>query len=283
MPPNPYRAWVDRFAALLDEGAAIGPARVAAPSRAGDGGTALIFAPHPDDEVIIGALPLRLQRECGFRIVNLAVTLGSRRDRRAARWREAEQACAALGFALVTPDPSGLEAITPAGRQADPAAWRRAVDACAALLGQHRPDIVFLPHAADWNQTHLGVHALATEALSLAGLRCLVVETEYWAAMAAPNLMIGSSPADVADLVAALSLHEGEVARNPYHLSLPAWMVDNVRRGAELVGGQGGPAPRIRFATLYRLRAWRDGAFQDALPRGLIIPADGSLSPLLPE
>jgi hypothetical protein len=29
-------------------------------------GTALIFAPHPDDECVIGGLPLRLKRELGF-------------------------------------------------------------------------------------------------------------------------------------------------------------------------------------------------------------------------
>jgi hypothetical protein len=57
--------------------------------------------------------------------------------------------------------------------------------------------------------------------------------------------MIEVWAADVADLVAALSLHAGEVARNAFHLRLPAWMMDNVRRGAELVGGQGGTAPRF--------------------------------------
>ena len=37
-------------------------------------------------------------------------------------------------------------------------------------------------------------------------------------------------------------------------------MQDNVRRGGELVGGQGGAAPDFTFATLYRLRQWQDGA-----------------------
>jgi len=36
-------------------------------------------------------------------------------------------------------------------------------------------------------------------------------------------------------------------------------MMDNVRRGAELVGGQGGAAPEFTFATLYRLRKWARG------------------------
>jgi hypothetical protein len=64
------------------------------------------------------------------------------------------------------------------------------------------------------------------------------------------------SAADLADLIAATSFHVGEVQRNPYHLSLPAWLMDNVRRGAELVGGQGGAAPQFTFAALYRRRKW---------------------------
>ena len=78
--------------------------------------------------------------------------------------------------------------------------------------------------------------------------------------MASPNLMVESTPTTSAEMMTALSFHVGEVQRNPYHLLLPAWMQDNVRRGGELVGGQGGAAPDFSFCTLYRLREWRDGA-----------------------
>jgi hypothetical protein len=57
--------------------------------------------------------------------------------------------------------------------------------------------------------------------------------------------------------------HAGEVRRNPYHARLPAWMLDNVRRGAELVGGRGAKAPDFTFATIYRLRKWRGGKLQN--------------------
>jgi N-acetylglucosamine malate deacetylase 1 len=96
--------------------------------------------------------------------------------------------------------------------------------------------------------------------------------------MDAPNLMVESSAAEVADLVAALALHVGEVARNAYHLRLPAWMIDNVRRGAELVGGQGGAAPRFTFATLYRLRRWIDGRLEEVLERGRALSQEDDLS-----
>jgi hypothetical protein len=151
------------------------------------------------------------------------------------------------------------------------------------MLAAHRPSIVFLPHVDDWNKTHIGTHYLVLDALvRCPGLACRVVETEFWGAMDAPNLMVESSTTDVADLVAALSLHVGEVARNPYHMRLPAWMIDNVRRGAEVVGGQGNAAPRFAFATLYRLRRWTDGRLHEVLERGQVLSSQDDLSKLFP-
>src|SRR6266542_5387576 len=90
------------------------------------------------------------------------------------------------------------------------------------------------------------------------------------------NLMLELGEQDLADLLAALSFHVGEVRRNPYHLRLPAWMIDNVRRGGELVGGQGGAAPDFTFATLYRLRRWRSGTLEDVYDSGRYLScADG--------
>jgi hypothetical protein len=100
-----------------------------------------------------------------------------------------------------------------------------------------------------------------------------VFETEFWGAMATPNLMVESSAGDVGDLMSALSFHVGEVKRNPYHLLVPAWMQDNVRRGAELVGGQGGDAPDFTFCTLYRHRIWKDGRLQHTYDGGRTLPA----------
>ncbi len=282
---NPYRAWVEGFAAALRDGEAIGrPAPTEAGRPAGPRAKALLFSPHPDDEAIIGGLPLRLMRELAFEVVNVAVTLGSRADRRAERWRELRAACGFIGFGLVAAGGDGLAGINPQAREQDPAGWGKAVAAVSGVIQAERPHIVFLPHAADWNGTHVGVHHLVMDAMrSLPKLECRVVETEYWGAMASPNLMVESSAADVADLVAAVSLHAGEVARNAFHLRLPAWMIDNVRRGAELVGGQGGRSPPFAFATLYRLGSWRGGRLHDGVPaRGVMVGADDSLEALFP-
>jgi LmbE family N-acetylglucosaminyl deacetylase len=280
---NPYQALVEGFARLLSEGEALAPARLIPPKRppvAADAPTALIFAPHPDDEVIIGGLPLRLLRELKLNVVNVAVTLGSRAERQAERWQELKNCCDYIGFGLVAAGERGLEGINPTAREQYPQRWFAAVEAIAHILTTQRPSIIFFPHDDDWNKTHIGVHYLVLEALGSSGLACQVVETEFWGAMDAPNLMVESSVADVSDLVAALSLHLGEVARNPYHLRLPAWMMDNVRRGAELVGGQGGVAPRFAFATLYRLRRWANGRLQEVLEKGKALSSQDDLSEL---
>src|SRR6185503_19019191 len=96
-----------------------------------------------------------------------------------------------------------------------------------------------------------------------ASFNCFCVETEFWGQNDAPNLMVEYSAEDATDLMVATSFHVGEVKRNPYHVLMPAWMMDNVRRGAELVGGQGNSAPQFRFAQLYRLRKWSGIKLED--------------------
>lgn len=48
-------------------------------------------------------------------------------------------------------------------------------------------------------------------------------------------------------------MHAGEVKRNPYHLRLPAWMMDNVRRGSEVIAGPGSEASHtpMEFSISY--------------------------------
>ena len=275
---TPYHDYVSSIAALARDGKQLPLGGFPSPPRSvpgDDAPRALVFSPHPDDECIIGGLALRLQREAGYRVVNVAVTQGSNKARQQGRWEELTAACEYLGFDLVSTAPGGLERINAKTRDADPAHWSACVDAIAEIVRQHRPRVVFFPHETDWNSSHIGTHHLLVDALGRQhdGFTCAVVETEFWGAMSTPNLMVESSPADLADMMAALSFHVGEVQRNPYHLSLPAWMQDNVRRGGEVVGGQGGAAPDFVFATIYRLRQWRDGALHHTFASGRTLSA----------
>lgn len=275
---NPYSSFVSEFARLKAAGKSLPLGGFAAPPKpaiAPDAARALIFSPHPDDECIIGGLALRLLREAHMNVINVAVTQGSNRARQAERWTELQAACDYLGFGLVGTQPDGLEKINPKGREQDPANWARAVEIITGILNEHRPKAVFIPHELDWNSTHIGTHDLVLEALKRlpAEFSCFVIETEFWGQMQSPNLMVESSTADVADLVAATSFHVGEVNRNPYHVLFPAWLLDNVRLGGELVGGQGGTPPDFDFATLYRLSRWGEGRLETAFDGGRVLPA----------
>jgi hypothetical protein len=160
-------------------------------------------------------------------------------------------------------------------REQDPAFWKQSVSTVAEILKKTAPKIIFVPHEQDWNSSHIGTHFLVTDALKTLGsdFNCYVVETEYWGANYRPNLMVQSTAEEVSDLVAGTSFHVGEVTRNPFHLFLPAWMQENVRRGSELVGGQGEAAPDWAFATLYRLRRWKNGGFEEVLAKGKVLPS----------
>ncbi len=248
------------------------PGRIKAkpqPKPAAKAPKALIFSPHPDDECIVGGLALRLLHEARWNVINIPVTFGSNRRRRTARRRELARACAQLGFDLVTPGERCLERIDLETRKTNRPHWRAAVSVIADILAEHHPRVIFFPHERDWHRTHIGTHFLVMDALKTmpAEFKCHVVETEFWGQMNSPNLLVESGGNDVTDLVAALACHVGEVRRNPYHVLLPAWMLDNVRR-AEIVGGPGVTAPDFTFATIYRLRKWRRGRMVNSLVRG---------------
>ena len=283
---NPYLEFVSSFAGLVAGGKSLPLGGIVPhhPSRpAPDAPAAIIFSPHPDDECITGGLALRLMREAGMRIINVAVTLGSNPERQQPRWQELKDACNYLGFNLEQSAPNGLEKISSKTRTDDTQHWSVAVKIISATLARHQPRVIFFPHEFDWNGTHIGTHFLVMDALQTLpkNFACLTIETEFWGQMASSNLMVESTVADVADLLAALSFHVGEVQRNPYHLRLPAWLQDNVRRGAELVGGQGGPAPDFAFATLYRLRQWKNGRIENVYQGGKQISATDNPGRLL--
>jgi len=280
---NPYQNFVAAIARLGAEGKSLPlgglpPHHKSKPPA--DAPVALIFSPHPDDECIIGGLALRLMRETGMRVINVAVTQGSNKERQQPRFLELKSACDWIGFELEKTAPHGLEKINPKTRADDPKHWFDAVKVITSTLIKHQPGAIFFPHELDWNGTHIGTHFLVMDALKSmpANFQTTLVETEFWGQMKSPNLMVESSVGDVADLLAALSFHVEEVRRNPYHLRLPAWLQDNVRRGAELVGGQGGVSPDFMFATLYRLRQWKNGRLENVYPGGKQISATDNSS-----
>lgn len=240
-----------------------------------------LCAPHPDDEALIGALPLRLRLETGAQVTDCAITFGSNLTQRARRLRELESACRVLGFELaIAQQPLGFDNVSLMNRTDRPKEWAEKVSVLARCFEQLQPDVVFAPHAEDWNKAHIGTHYLAFDALGT----CLersgrgpipFIETEFWHENAQPNLMVGVSANVEAILVMATAEHGGEVSRNPYHVRHPARMIENVRLGAEVVGGQGGPAPAFPFAELYRVAFMKGRELIPPKPGGRIVgPAE---------
>ena len=237
----------------------------------------VVCSPHPDDEALVGALPLRLRLETAAQVTDCAITLGSNMSQRPRRLRELESACRVLGFDLAVPlHPSGFDNVNLKNRASRPEEWAAKVEILREMFDRLQPEVVFAPHAEDFNTTHIGTHYLAVDALGAYLERSgrgplMLIETEYWHENSQPNLMVGVAPEIEAILVMATAEHGAEVARNPYHVRHPARMIENVRLGAETVGGQGGPAPDFPFAELYRVTFMKGREVIQPKPGGCIV------------
>ncbi|MBI9019670.1 MAG: PIG-L family deacetylase [Verrucomicrobia bacterium] len=262
---NPYLKFVENIQANVESAKGLVAEGKTAPVESDK--KVLLFSPHPDDECITGLLPLRLMREAGMQIINVPVTFGSNVERQPGRAAELQDACDYLGWGIQ--QRNGFQNL----EKQD----------LVEILKAVQPKALFFPHSKDWNSRHIATHFLVMEALAEmpSDFSCTVIEAEFWGAMDDPNLMVEADAQTLADLVAATSLHVEEVARNPYHLLLPAWMQDNVRRGGELVGGQGGAVPDFAFATLYRLSKWQDGELFRTLETGRMLAMDDNLTEII--
>lgn len=222
----------------------------------------LILSPHPDDEVISGALAIRLKNEYGAEVLNLAVTLGSNKERQNARIKELSGACKYLGFS----------------QQILSESWSKKKTELKKILKDYSPDLIIAPHTKDQHPAHIKTGELLKETLPTMGLKfkTIIAWSEFWGMNTKANLLL-EVPLDIlSHQMQALTFHAGEVARNPFHLRLPAWMMDNVRRGAELVASPGSQAPDFAFGCLYQVQAFSTGKFKaiksSSIP--LVAPAD---------
>jgi N-acetylglucosamine malate deacetylase 1 len=254
--------------------APLSPPPVALPISAGK---VVYCAPHPDDECLSGALAFRLRNDSAAKVTNVAITLGSDKEQRPRRLREVEFACRAAGFELVVPQPpSGFDEVTELNRKEKPAEWSSKVTALRDIFDRENPDAVLTPHADDFNTTHLGTHWLVFDALAQHLERnkrepVVFIETEFWHQIERPNLMLGLAPELVAGQLVAIAEHGGEMARNPYHLLHPCRLMDNVRRGSEVVGGQGAAARDFIFAEIYNVAFMKGREILPAKAGGCII------------
>jgi LmbE family N-acetylglucosaminyl deacetylase len=244
----------------------------------------MMLSAHPDDEAIGGGLAMRLKQELGFSVANVPITFGSKKERQSERYRELQDSCNYLGFKIILPDNGkALESVNLHTKIENPRKWKLSVIAISNIIAQIRPLIIFVPHSGDSHPSHIGSHHLLLDALNNLEVNSdpfdgFVMETEYWSNMQSPNLLVELGGDIVSDLITAISLHKGEVERNPYHLMLPATLMDNVRRGCESIGGKGSEAPDFMFAAIYRMTKFVDGELESALYDGKAVSIYDSLA-----
>lgn len=173
--------------------------------------TVLHVSPHPDDESIgAPAILMQLKRE-GYRVVNLACTLGRRgqHDRRKAELREA---CRRAGFELRIADPliamSSGDDMLLARRQCEDAIKR----ACVEL----QPDIIVSPGPQDVHHAHELVGSSVR--YSLERLRKPPVWWIYdtWGSLPYPTLYFPFGKHTMDEVLHVLGAHVGENDRNDY-------------------------------------------------------------------
>ena len=237
----------------------------------------MICAPHPDDELLTGALSLRLLKG-GAAVLDLALTLGSDPARQQERKKELAAACKTMGFEWqLAEEPLGFSGLSQSVEGSSE--WQRQTGVLQDHFKQKRPEAVILPHDLDGHPSHRVAHRLVVQSLQKYALEqaceVLLIETEYWQSVADPDLLLGLGAADVAWLLTALVQHRGEVQRQPYHLWQPPRLMDSVRRGSELVSGFGQRAVDFLFGELYRIsKIASDGRLQRATAKAVIPPGE---------
>ena len=202
-----------------------------------------IFSPHPDDEIISGGAAIRLLQENQCPIHNLAITLGSNASRKLPRRRELAQATKFLKW----------------NNTVLPEKWSEKERKAVQLIKKDSPKLIIAPHAEDHHPTHIKTAQLTVKVLRKARATTTVLWAEYWCPQRKPNVLIGYSHELVIKQVKALHFHKGEIARNPYHLLLPAWHIDSVRRGSEWIRGKGAAGSPFVYGQIYRLEKWVNG------------------------
>ena len=215
----------------------------------------LIISPHPDDECLMGSYALRLKEEFNAKIYVLPFTFGSNKERQAARKQELLAAVKVLGFELVE-----------RGKLKDSFS-PYVLNELVTVMKTLDPHVIFSPHEEDGHPVHQKAYQQTRDALQILQnpsslnqqtiqgtgeqQKKVWVQTEFWRDLKSPNLLVPLSSAHVIKIGEALQCHAGEVERNPYHLRLPAWYQDQVRKGSERVGGAGAPSVEAVFGQVF--------------------------------
>jgi hypothetical protein len=221
--------------------------------------TAVHFSPHPDDEVLGAPGGLFELRDAGWRIVNVASSLG-RHEQQERRLRELEEACARARFELRVDD------VEP-----------------AQVLRDLQPELVVAPCPHDPHPFHGEVARAVLAAVAAEGSPRVVWLWNIWSGPALPSLAIELTDDRLGEIEHALAAHDGELGRTDFRRLLWARADVNGVVGAERIFGFGAPSLPFGRAELLAELTFRDGRWRLCEPRALragAVTAGGAPGPL---
>jgi LmbE family N-acetylglucosaminyl deacetylase len=199
--------------------------------------TVIHVSPHPDDESIGAPCTLLALKDAGWRVVNLACSLG-RPEVRERRRAELEAAMKIAEFDLRVVDPplaisrtDDLEGAT-----------RQLVSVLTELITQTGATLVVGPHPRDKHHGHATVARAIRQVVWTAQPHLTWWMWSIWADLPRPTLIANCSIAHLERSEAMLAEYEGENRRNNY-LDMHRQIREvNVVRGIETTFGFGAPS-----------------------------------------
>jgi LmbE family N-acetylglucosaminyl deacetylase len=211
----------------------------------------LSVSPHPDDELVGAPATLMALRDAGWRVINLACSLGRPADHERRR-SELEAACALAGFALEIRDD-----LPPIGSGDDLMLAQSALaSSIAATVDRLGAELIVGPSPHDVHHGHEVVGRAIRDAVESRGASAEVMFWGVWGELALPNVFVPFSPARMAEVKRALAAHAGELARNRLDRLLEAQAVANAVLGRERVFGFGVKGSDAEYAELLTAVGW---------------------------
>jgi len=199
----------------------------------------LVIAPHPDDETIGCGGAICRHADAGERVVSVFLTsgeLGLKKLPAAAarqlREAEAQSAAKILGIAathfLRQPDWTLAEAL------------ETAAAALAPILASERPQLIYLPHSAEWHPDHQAAGPILQRALSASAIAQSEIRGyEVWTPLSSYDVVVDITPV-MSRKLQAVRAHASQLQEFDYARAVEGL---NAYRGAI--------AARVSFAEVF--------------------------------
>jgi len=166
----------------------------------------LVFAPHPDDEVLGAGALLVFLRENGYNTGIVYLTSGSDPEMMEKREKEAAEVCRELNagpvfFRL---------------RRKENGEFNRGVERLTGILRSFRPRLVVMPQDGDSHPAHEFSHSLISGALNRTLFTGTIMEYGVWAPVSSPGLFLLFDEEGMKKKMTLLSHYASQLEKNRF-------------------------------------------------------------------